>query len=378
MKMNKRLAIIAAIILLVLIPAFSTAWAASWVKMVYDPEVPSQARENFQKAVDTVDVLFTKYKIILSDPVTVVMTANDAESFIRALMLYGNYTRQAAELAAAGTVGDRVGLSLRNKPVVVIRYTPLTTESISLGFGPLEGYLDLPHELFHQVEHQYTRVTTATWLSEGPADLFGRMALEAAGFKSVTRFVRQAEQKISKAAAIPDIRQLASNDYKTWISLRQQRYPVYGMAFLMTYRLVGDNGFGKVILYYQLLDNGSDPDKAFNTAFGVRMSDFLTDMNDYFNNLRQPKKGIGTVGIGLSKAQPQLVMGVMQGMPAAEAGIKIGDRILRVDGKDAKGLSGPQMVELLTGQAGSRVTIEVERQGETKPLSFTLIRKALD
>jgi len=58
------------------------------------------------------------------------------------------------------------------------------------------------------------------------------------------------------------------------------------MAALMTYRLVGDNGFEKVIFFYQLLHNGSDPDKAFITAFGVQMSDFLTDMNDYFNKLR--------------------------------------------------------------------------------------------
>jgi len=54
--------------------------------------------------------------------------------------------------------------------------------------------------------------------------------------------------------------------------------------------LIGDNGFGKVILYYQLLHNGNDPDKAFITAFGVQMSDFLADMNDYFNRLTTKQK----------------------------------------------------------------------------------------
>ena len=58
------------------------------------------------------------------------------------------------------------------------------------------------------------------------------------------------------------------------------------MAVVMTYRLVGDNGFEKVLFFYQLLHNGSDPDKAFIIAFGVQMSDFLADMNDYFNKLR--------------------------------------------------------------------------------------------
>jgi C-terminal processing protease CtpA/Prc len=39
-------------------------------------------------------------------------------------------------------------------------------------------------------------------------------------------------------------------------------------------------------------------------------------------------------------------------------------------------LTSQQLVELIRGQAGSRVTIEVERQGEIKPLGFSLVRKA--
>jgi len=88
------------------------------------------------------------------------------------------------------------------------------------------------------------------------------------------------------------------------------------------------------------------------------------------------EKGVGLVGMNISEADPQLIADIVQGMPAAEAGIKIGDRILRVDGKDAKGLTSQQLVELIRGQAGSRVTIEVERQGEIKPLGFSLVRKA--
>ncbi len=117
------------------------------------------------------------------------------------------------------------------------------------------------------------------------------MAMEIAGIRSLKDSVQLTEKVIrTRAAKIPDTRQLASYDYKTWESLGLQRYPVYDMAALMTYRLVGDNGFEKVILFYQLLHNGSDPDKAFITAFGVQMSDFLADTNDYFNRLTQKQK----------------------------------------------------------------------------------------
>jgi hypothetical protein len=90
----------------------------------------------------------------------------------------------------------------------------------------------------------------------------------------------------------------------------------------------------------------------------------------------QPPKGVGLVGLQLTETDPQLVANAMLNMPAADAGIKAGDRIQRVGGKEVKDLNMSQLVELLRGPAGSEVTIEVERQGETNPLSFTLVRKA--
>jgi hypothetical protein len=307
-----------------------------------------------------------------------VLTTNDVEKYIQAIMFYYNTSRALAEKESKVFKG----LSSTKKRVIIIRYIPSrqpTGQGTSIPVNnPQEGFHTFPHEIFHQVQAQYTQRDSLIWLAEGSAELFRVMASEAAGFQRVTDAIPLGEQVIRKAAKIPDTKQLVSHDYTTWVSLGEQGYPIYLMAALMTHRLVGDNGFEKVLLYYQLLDNGNDPDKAFITAFGKPMSGFLAEMNEYFNNLRQPKKDVGAVGIIMSKAQPQLVNDIMQGMPAAEAGIKIGDRILRVDGKDAKGLTAPQMVELLTGQAGSRVTIEVERQGETKPLSFTLIRKARD
>jgi len=282
--MNKRLATIAAIILLVLIPAFSTAWAASWVKQfVYDPSVSSQTRENFQKAVDTMDELFTKYEIVVSNPVTVVVTADDDESYIRALMVYGNESRAAAENTAKQGIK---AVSSRKKHAILIRNTFI----LSTYYGAA-ARRDLTHELFHQVRCQnYSHARPVNWLEEGPAVLFANMALEIARYDYVTNRVQQAEQRIREAPKIPDTRQLASYDYKTWIPLLRQEYPVYDMAMLMTYRLVGDNGFEKVILYYQLLDNGSDPDTAFITAFGTPMSVALDDMNEYFNKLRSKKE----------------------------------------------------------------------------------------
>jgi hypothetical protein len=280
MKINKRLPIIAAIILVMLIPAFSTAGATpSWVKLVYDPEVSAQTREHCQRAVDTVDALFTKYKIVLSNPVTIVVTA-DREGDIRALMSYFNMSRADAEAGA----GKGPGRSSQIKSVILISNIP------QFPIDPKRYLHDLSHEIFHQVQYQYsgaknygnTAKGLPTWLQEGSAELFADMAAETAGFGSVTEHVQYVEQLIRKAAQIPDARELP---YK-WGYFLNQAYLLYQMADLMTYRLIGDNGFGKVLLYCQLLGNGSDQDKAFTTAFGVKKSDFLAKMNDYFNKLR--------------------------------------------------------------------------------------------
>ncbi len=89
----------------------------------------------------------------------------------------------------------------------------------------------------------------------------------------------------------------------------------------------------------------------------------------------QLPKDVGLVGLQLTETDPQLIKGVVPNLPAADAGIKAGDRIRRVDGKEVKELSVSQLVELIRGPAGTRLTIEVERHGETNPLSFTLVRK---
>ena len=264
--------------------------AGSSVDLIYDQEVPSQTKENFQKAFDAVNKLLTKYKIVLSNPITIVVITNDAEKYIQALMFYYNISRTLAENKAEHTAG----ISSTEKPVIIIRWIP-TRQSTGQGTSypvnnPEEGFRALPHELFHQVQNQYSRVRRINWLTEGFAELFRWMAFEAGGIRRETDCVQLAEQAICRATKIPDTRQMASYDYKTWESLEKQGYPVYPMAALMTYRLIGDNGFGKVILYYQLLHNGNDPDKAFITAFGVQMSDFLADMNDYFNRLTTKQK----------------------------------------------------------------------------------------
>jgi outer membrane lipoprotein-sorting protein len=66
------------------------------------------------------------------------------------------------------------------------------------------------------------------------------------------------------------------------------------------------------------------------------------------------------------------VMYVMRGAPAAEAGIKEGDRILAVDGKTPAELSLPEARAMFKSKAGTVVRLRVESGGTTRELKITL------
>lgn len=64
-----------------------------------------------------------------------------------------------------------------------------------------------------------------------------------------------------------------------------------------------------------------------------------------------------------------------EGWPAQKAGLQAGDAILSVNGVDTHKKTTEQVSELLKGQPGTEVTLEVRRYGQDKPLHFNLKRE---
>ncbi|MBA3441992.1 MAG: S41 family peptidase [Pyrinomonadaceae bacterium] len=63
--------------------------------------------------------------------------------------------------------------------------------------------------------------------------------------------------------------------------------------------------------------------------------------------------------------------------PAARSGLRYGDRIVEVDGKDARDWTGEQVSKNVRGARGEPVTIKIERAGALAPLYFTIVRDAV-
>ena len=71
------------------------------------------------------------------------------------------------------------------------------------------------------------------------------------------------------------------------------------------------------------------------------------------------------------------VVSPIEDTPAARAGIKSGDLIIKVDEKPVKGLTLGDAVKLMRGKPQTQVVLTITRKGEARPLVFTLVRDVI-
>jgi carboxyl-terminal processing protease len=85
-------------------------------------------------------------------------------------------------------------------------------------------------------------------------------------------------------------------------------------------------------------------------------------------------------GIGVTIVQHRdgvYVQSAVEGTPAGRLGLRYGDRILEVDGEDARDWTSEQVSKKVRGGRGEPVKLKVERAGAEAPLDFTLIRDSV-
>jgi carboxyl-terminal processing protease len=85
-------------------------------------------------------------------------------------------------------------------------------------------------------------------------------------------------------------------------------------------------------------------------------------------------------GIGVTIVQHHdgvYVQSVVENTPAAKHGLKYGDRIVEVDGKNSRDWSSEQVSKNVRGGLAEPVTIKIERAGSEAPLYFTIVRDAV-
>jgi len=66
-----------------------------------------------------------------------------------------------------------------------------------------------------------------------------------------------------------------------------------------------------------------------------------------------------------------------EGSPAQKTGLKAGDKILAINGKQAKGKTYDDVSSYLKGQAGTTVTLQIQRDGESNPIDKVITREII-
>lgn len=73
-----------------------------------------------------------------------------------------------------------------------------------------------------------------------------------------------------------------------------------------------------------------------------------------------------------------IISAPLDGSPAEEAGIRPGDKILAVDGEDARGWSVIDAVNKIRGERGTEVVLTVEHVGTATPVDITIVRDTIE
>ncbi len=126
--------------------------------------------------------------------------------------------------------------------------------------------------------------------------------------------------------------------------------------------------------YYDEVDEDKLSDAAINgmiRSLGDPYSSFMNeDDSSEFN-----EQVDGTfVGIGVTiqyEEEYNRIIDVYKKSPAEEAGAKVDDVILRVDGQDVKGAYGDDLSKLIRGEEGTTVVVTVKRGEEEIDLTIT-------
>lgn len=68
------------------------------------------------------------------------------------------------------------------------------------------------------------------------------------------------------------------------------------------------------------------------------------------------------------------VIAPIEGTPAYRAGIRGGDRIVKIEGRSTRGITMTEAVQKLRGPKGTKVTITIQREGEPELIDYTITR----
>jgi len=154
----------------------------------------------------------------------------------------------------------------------------------------------------------------------------------------------------------------------------------YGKAIKETFEIIQHN-------YLRLLDKKEQEKLLEGGITGV-----VAALNDPFTSYSPPVDvhirdedvhgEFYGIGVQIAPANPDgtgaKIVNVFRGGPAYEAGLRIGDVIVEVDGEDVTAISLYDIVSKIRGPKDTKVTLGIRRSGASAILKFEIIRRKIE
>ena len=86
-------------------------------------------------------------------------------------------------------------------------------------------------------------------------------------------------------------------------------------------------------------------------------------------------------GLGMTierKDKLIIIVSPMEGTPAFRMGLRAGDKIIEIEGKETYGMSSEEASNLMRGPAGTKVTMKIKREGIEEPLDYVIERAVIE
>lgn len=91
-----------------------------------------------------------------------------------------------------------------------------------------------------------------------------------------------------------------------------------------------------------------------------------------------PRRDMGGIGIEVVERQGGVrIVAPIEGGPAARAGLRPYDHIVKIDGIDVQEMRVAEAVKLLRGEPGSATRLTIQRRGEAEPRDVSVVREVV-
>ena len=141
--------------------------------------------------------------------------------------------------------------------------------------------------------------------------------------------------------------------------------------------------------YGKLHKNFIDPDNINDQSviYGA-ISGMTESLNDPYTAFFDPKQAkmfqqdlsgsFGGIGIEVGVKKDQLtIVAPLKDTPSERAGLKSGDQIIKINGKNTSDMPEDQAVNLIRGEKGTQVTLTIFREDWSQTKDFTVIRDTI-